>query len=277
MTATFDFFASDAPNKNRIIEPQERLLRELELAPGRAAPQELPPGAYVARIGFTLGRPYISRDEPFPPRPENAILRDAVFHVPMASGSGWKGALRAAAVERFVEHLEPKAADRARDRVRLYRLFGSEVKHLRQYLDKACGPEATGIFGRLLGREERDDDEDGPRLEGRVHPLPTFFAGGGRHATEDVLNRRDPRSRAGSRAVRMEVVPAGTPGTLCLLWIPFDLYGKPQEEIQTETARDWKVLRPAIEHMLLRTGFGAKTSSGYGVAKPGSLAWEEPS
>jgi len=56
----------------------------------------LPEYSFFLYLPFTLAAPYLSKDdEPFYIH-ENPVRKESVFHIPMVSATGWKGALRAA-------------------------------------------------------------------------------------------------------------------------------------------------------------------------------------
>jgi len=56
-------------------------------------------------------------------------------------------------------------------------------------------------------------------------------------------------------------VPAGTPGIFTLLYVP------PVNTDENTARADLKAVAKGVKVMLTQYGFGAKTSSGYGVAK----------
>ena len=54
-----------------------------------------------------------------------------------------------------------------------------------------------------------------------------------------------------------------------LLYLPFDLLGTPALQMTAAQRRDWKLTGEALAQiMLLKTGFGAKKSSGCGRIGP---------
>ncbi len=65
-----------------------------------------------------------------------------------------------------------------------------------------------------------------------MHCLPTFFEQIG----PDILNPRNKETRAGSTPISLEVVRAGARGLLSMVYVPFDLIGKPAAEIARERA-----------------------------------------
>ena len=243
---------------------ETKLMRDLGVSlPVTPNASALPPGSFFYPVEFTLNRNYVSRDDPSYYPTDNPIRRDHIFKVPMVSGSTWKGSLRAAAIELLLERPEEHFAA---ERLALWKLFGDEKGEpgerdegsLSAYLDRER-PASRETFRGLLSKEHgRDEDIHN---KGRLRCFPTFFEKIGL----DYLNPRDRTKRAGSVPITMEVVPAGTAGVLHILYCPFDLIGR-NEKMHGERQRDWRLLREAISHMMLVSGFGGKKSVGCGTA-----------
>lgn len=123
--------------------------------------------------------------------------------------------------------------------------------------------EEHEVTVRLLGNPR--ESEVGQA--GRLHFFATFFDKIGL----EVINPHSRESGIGERGpILMECVPQGTIGTLLLLYVPFGIFD------QREVAQDLKVVAQGLQAMLTTYGFGAKTSSGFGVveeqlAKQGKL------
>jgi CRISPR-associated protein Cmr2 len=99
---------------------------------------------------------------------------------------------------------------------------------------------------------------------GRLHFFATFFDKIGL----EVINPHNRQTGVGERGpILMECVPQGTPGTLLLLYVPFGAFDQAAEEQRAEVAQDLAVLAEGIQAMLTTFGFGAKTSSDFGVAE----------
>jgi CRISPR-associated protein Cmr2 len=109
---------------------------------------------------------------------------------------------------------------------------------------------------RLFGNER--EEKDHKKLKsGRLYFYPTFFDKIGL----EVINPHSRKTGTGKNPILIECVPLGTTGKLVILYVPF---GKVQE---SEVAEDMKLVAEGVEAMLTVYGFGAKTSSGFGIAE----------
>jgi len=115
------------------------------------------------------------------------------------------------------------------------------------------------IFGNKRGIEEHTELKTG-----RLHLFPTFFDRIGL----EIINPHDRERRVGKNPVLIEVVPGGTSGIFTLLYVPFDLIGKNEEELNNQISKDVRIIAQGLKAMFRDYGFGAKTSSGFGIAKP---------
>ena len=104
------------------------------------------------------------------------------------------------------------------------------------------------IFGKTL-------DNDTGR-SGRLYLYPTFFA----ESDLEIINPHDREKRVGTKPILLECVPIEAKGTFTLLYVPFDLIGE-------QVAADLQLIAAGIRAMMTTYGFGAKTSSGFGLAK----------
>lgn len=109
---------------------------------------------------------------------------------------------------------------------------------------------------RLFG----DAREDETGQAGRLYFYPTFFDKIGL----EVINPHDRKKGTGKNPILIESVPGGEKGKgaigeFILLYVPL---GEVQE---SEVAEDLKLTAEGVEAMLTIYGFGAKTSSGFGV------------
>jgi CRISPR-associated protein Cmr2 len=149
-------------------------------------------------------------------------------------------------------------------------LFGDEkgeepgqTKDFAAYLD-ALKPEARQEYERLLrAYYELKPDDPLPHHSGRLMFYPTFFD----LIDVEVINPHSRRTRAGTHPIYLECVPAGARGTFSLLYVPFDLIGKEDAEIQKQAREDLQRVAEGLQGMFLTYGFSAKRSSGYGVAE----------
>jgi CRISPR-associated protein Cmr2 len=110
---------------------------------------------------------------------------------------------------------------------------------------------------RLFG-QSRDDEGQA----GRLHFYPTFFD----HIGLEVINPHDRETGAGKQPIYLESVPIDVAGTFTLLYVPFDRIGEDEPETRTQVAADLDLVATGIQAMMTIYGFGAKTSSGFGVA-----------
>ncbi len=231
-----------------------------------------PHGSWAANIPFTLRRPYISRDDQEFYIFDNPVKKEWVFKVPYVAPSQWKGALRSVMVRQLVEWWRGQSdrgpEDFAHRRLQLAVLFGDEkgegsgrVEGVAEYLDKVGGEEAARLFREKV--KERfgisgSENSPMPGFRGRLHFYPTFF---GKIGLE-VINPHDRETGVGKNPIYFECVPAGTAAAFTILYMPLDV--EPVDEGTVRT--DIRVVAGGIRAMLTTYGFGAKASSGYGVA-----------
>jgi CRISPR-associated protein Cmr2 len=121
--------------------------------------------------------------------------------------------------------------------------------------DNAC---INRIFGNERGVEKQSE-----LRAGRLHLFPTFFG----KIDLEIINPHDRERRVGKNPILMECVPIDTSGLFTLLYVPYDLTGKDTELAKKQISEDVKLLATGLKTMFRDTGFGAKTSSGYGQAK----------
>ena len=111
------------------------------------------------------------------------------------------------------------------------------------------------IFGKTL-------DNDTGR-SGRLYLYPTFFA----ESDLEIINPHDREKRVGTKPILLECVPIEAKGTFTLLYVPFDLVGEGEQQIGHQVAEDLQLIAAGIRAMMTTYGFGAKTSSGFGLAE----------
>ncbi len=116
--------------------------------------------------------------------------------------------------------------------------------------------EIRRIFGN-----ERNVEEHERLLAGRLYFFPTFFMQKGL----EIINPHDRERRVGTMPILMESVPKGASGLFTLLYVPFNFEEK---DIQKQVAADIQLISAGVKAMFTAYGFGAKTSSGHGIAKP---------
>ncbi|MBO9314106.1 MAG: hypothetical protein J7465_18080, partial [Chloroflexus sp.] len=107
------------------------------------------------------------------------------------------------------------------------------------------------LFGNVRGEEEAF-------RAGSVQFFPTFFD----RLSLKVINPHNREKGVGARGpILLECVPAGAQGELILLYVPTGTAVDVQQ-----SADDLVVVAQGIQAMLSTYGFGAKTSSGFGIA-----------
>ncbi len=114
---------------------------------------------------------------------------------------------------------------------------------------------------RLFGPVKGEEDEEA-FCQGRLHFFPTFFT----QMDLEVINPHDRQKGAGKNPIFIESVPAGAQGTFTVLYVPFDRIGQDEGETKRQVAKDLKLVAQGVQDMFTQYGFGAKTSSGFGVA-----------
>jgi len=127
------------------------------------------------------------------------------------------------------------------------------MRRLRGYTsweEEARNEQMVRLFGNIKGKETDFS-------AGSLHFYPTFFDRIGL----EVINPHDRNTGAGKKPIYFECVPAGTPGIFTLLYVP------PVNTDENTARADLKAVAKGVQAMLTQYGFGAKTSSGYGVAE----------
>ena len=115
--------------------------------------------------------------------------------------------------------------------------------------------QITRIFGneRLTNESFR---------QGRLHFFPSFFD----RVDYEIINPHNRQTRTGTNPILIECIPANETSNFSLLYVPFDLVGKESVETKKQMLEDLKLVVEGLEAMFTVYGFGAKTSSGYGIA-----------
>jgi len=251
----------------------------------------LPRLSFLLYIPFRLQKPYLSEDERDFYLIDNPLRREKVFQTPMVASTSWKGALRSAMIQKLAADLHSgrkNESDFLEERLRLYRLFGNEKDGVSEFLNRALtlhrvGPPPTEkqqreewekryeqIYKQVAHEFEEKVRAKGYRKEnvegfqGCLYFFPTFFDNIGL----EVINPHDRKTGVGARGpILVECVPQETKGELVLLYVPFSPSEQKEDERRAQVAKDLEAVAEGIRAMLTTYGFGAKTSSGYGVAK----------
>jgi len=155
--------------------------------------------------------------------------------------------------------------------VRRERIFGmpcmaaSSWKGCLRAALRECAPE---LMIRLCGNAKGEKNDF---RQGRLRPFPSFFDQVGL----EIINPHDRPRRVGTKPLDFECAPMGARATFTLLYVPFDLVGRPAgwrdpltgENVPEAIGADLKAVADAVRLALTENGFGAKTSSGYGAAE----------
>lgn len=196
-----------------------------------AAMTRLPRGSFAVRFVFTLRHPYLSKGENDLYALDNSVRTDPLFRLPMVAPSSWKGGLRAA------------------------------MRHARG------GDDHDPALQLLFGTSPDESGQGGQA--GRLHFYPTFFERVGL----EVISPHDRERKIGKPGrspIPIECVPAGATGWFQLCYIPFDLIelgAANPTELQRRSGISLELVGDALRDLFTVYGFGAKTSSGYGLAE----------
>lgn len=106
-----------------------------------------------------------------------------------------------------------------------------------------------------------DNDDFGER--GRLYFYPSFFT----KTSLEVINPHDRERRVGKNPILIESVPIAAKSTFTLLYTPLDLIGKDRNQTRQQVFADLELVAKGLQTMFTVYGFGAKTSSGFGLAE----------
>lgn len=188
----------------------------------------LPEFSFFLRFKFSLEKPYLSRDEQDFFIIDNPVRKDKIFGLPFVAPSSWKGSLRSA-LTRIDDNYNS-------ENLEIQRIFGNKKQEERQEMLRA----------------------------GRLKFFPTFFS----KTDLEIINPHDRERKVGINPILMESVPEGTSGIFSLLYVPYYMVGKDENEIKNQVLGHVILVMKGIAAMFRDYGFGAKTSSGYGIASP---------
>ena len=244
--------------KNRQIDPNWKFTEWF-------LPKDLKEKVILLKIVFQLKKHFISSDDDIYYPKENPICKDKGFKIPMMRASSWKGALRYVAM-RYI--LEGNNNEKIKRRLIMLKLFGTEKDSIEEFLNRKFREnnllekwkkEVKKLRKRLNVKELH--------LRGRLIFFPTFF----NQINLDVIAPHDRKTKTVKNPILIEIVPENTRGEFYLLYYPFNLIEKlfsdKKEVALKEIKEDFDMLIEIIPNMFEVYGFGAKTSSGYGIAK----------
>lgn len=230
----------DAKNKHRdllnncysqLLNDERKRLKNFNMYLPQYNIDELPQFSLFIQVSFILASPYMSRDDDIFYITENPIRKDKVFKLPLISGSSWKGNLRWTA--RQTLGLNP---------------------------DKPDSP----LIVRLFGNEKGQDSE---YKRGRLNFYDTYFDG----ISLEIINPHDRNKKAGTAPIGIESVPVDGEGTFSLFYVPYDLIGHPDVEVKNNLSEDISCIQKAVREMLIKYGFSAKKSCGFGLIDSASI------
>ncbi|WP_448560979.1 RAMP superfamily CRISPR-associated protein [Trichothermofontia sp.] len=227
----------------------------------------LPHLSFMLRVPLKLRKPYLSKDDRAFHLLDNPVRKDRIFQTPMVASTSWKGALHSAMIQQLVEwwcNLDDKTSRTHRKellarRISIARLFGTEKgididdRKLESYLDSLGDDHLARWYRRYIRRHLSSSGF----FSGRLYFYPTFF----NQVGLEVINPHDRKKGTAKNPILIECVPIGATGELVILYVPF---GKVKG---SEVAADLKLVTAGVKDMLMVYGFGAKTSSGFGVAE----------
>lgn len=248
----------------QFLQAHHRLLSALALTPTLPDFSTFPSGTWGLQFTFILHKPYLSRDDTDFHILDNPMKKEWVFKVPYIAPSQWKGALLAAMTRQMVERKDPLSdEDWIERRLQLARLFGNEKevglddKKFEAYLDKQRPNTAMAYREKVRARYG-----DTGFFSGRLYFYPTYFD----HISLEVINPHDRETGTGKQPIYFECVLTGTDGSFTLLYTPFNRTDEDEQKTREQIAADLELLAQGIQAMMTIYGFGAKTSSGFGVA-----------
>ncbi|OKY74500.1 MAG: hypothetical protein BM485_13685 [Desulfobulbaceae bacterium DB1] len=262
---------------------RKNLIKDLGLEPASPPSERIPSQSWPLCLTFKLKKNYLSKDDSDFYPVDNPVRKEWVFKVPYIAASQWKGNLRSVVIRELVADLQDGKLSEAQffaKRQSLWRLFGNEKDGSGDFLNRALaifrietassdesqykewsegiGNEAKKIgedfLHQLEGENLRNKDIDG--YQGCLYFYPTYFNRIGLEA----INPHSRLTGAGTHPIYLECVPKDTEGTFNLLYAPFG--GTTPESRMT----DFDTVTDGVWAMMTTHGFGAKTSSGYGLA-----------
>ncbi len=263
----------DCATYNNYIHFQHQIMQDVGLIQRHPDLNAFPKGAFFIQINFILKTSFISADDvPFYII-ENPIKKDKVFKVPMLSATGWKGNLRWVMMKLFLEDKVDELSNEkfAEERLKLSLLFGTEkgidednAESWSKYL-KELMPSADDVYRKKLRNWFNvPSNKPMPHFKGRLRFYPTHFD----KIDLMVINPHDRATKTGKNPVYIECVPGGVKGAFSLLYVPLDVIGKNDIQIDKEMKEDLKRISSATKELLLVYGFSAKRTSGFGITEP---------
>ncbi|PID84857.1 MAG: hypothetical protein CSB13_11045 [Chloroflexi bacterium] len=132
---------------------------------------------------------------------------------------------------------------------------------LRHALWQLGSQEEDESIKRLFGVANDDEPQEGN--SGRLYFYPSFFT----QTSMEVINPHNREKRIGKNPILIESVPIGAKATFTLLYTPLDRINKDKAETRRQILADLQRVADGLKAMFTMYGFGAKTSSGFGLAR----------
>lgn len=221
-------YKDEINNSNSSLKSAIQLLNEFGLYQPTVNINLLPENSFFVQFEFTLKKPFYSKDDEQFYIIDNPISKESVFKVPMVRPSGWAGALRSAIVKSN------------------YKKNHEELKF----------QDINRLFGYT-------SDKENDNQKGFLTLFPTYFD----NIKFEIINPHDRETKAGINPIYYEVVPAKSTGLFSLLYVPFYVYDEEKSYAKDKIALDIDLVAEGLKSMFLTYGFGAKTSSGFGIAE----------
>lgn len=206
-----------------------KLLSDFDLVPDVCEVRKLPFLSFMISFQIRLEKPYVSRDDEVFYLLDNPVRKEKLFRNPMVASTAWKGALRHA------------------------------LRHLRQSQGE---PVNEDDVLRLFGTDNASQTDN--FTSGRLHFFSSFFE----KASMELINPHDRKSgTTASGPIFMESVAKSKESKFTLLYcyVP-DKSDQTEEQSIMTVLKDLQTTCQALTAMMTVYGFGAKTSSGFGVA-----------
>lgn len=220
----------------------------------------LPRFSLFLRFNFVLATPYLSKDDDGFHICDNPVKKDKVSKAPIVPGSTWKGNMRWAAGRKLLEaEFSENVIVFEKRRAQIVKLFGNENKPQTAYFNNLTSENGVDLFQEFT---QEWTNQDGIR-KGRLCFYPTGFS----NIWLEVINPHSRRTKAGTMPIYIESVPEGARGFFNLLYVPFDLMGKPENEVKAEVISDLEIIYESLYEMMITYGFSAKKSSGFGLVR----------
>lgn len=119
--------------------------------------------------------------------------------------------------------------------------------------------ETNEQIKRIFGNEKQAEAETA-LLAGRLRIYPSFFT----KKSLEIINPHARKNKVGKNPILIETVPKDATANFTLLYVPF---GAKEVIIKEQMVVDLKLLAEGLQAMFTLYGFGAKTTSGHGLAE----------